>query len=51
MISFQITYIHGQYVEEIGQTIETVHNSDIHKLMKDNGYILGSELSYRVFTF
>ena len=29
-------------VEEIGQTVETLHNGDIHKLMKDNGYILGS---------
>ena len=29
-------------VEEIGQTAETLHNGDIHKLMKDNGYILGS---------
>tara|TARA_Y100000741_G_scaffold211884_1_gene161396 strand:+ start:509 stop:1258 length:750 start_codon:yes stop_codon:yes gene_type:complete len=29
-------------VEEIGQTAETLTNGDIHHLMKNNGYILGS---------
>lgn len=29
-------------VEEIGQTAETLTNGEIHGLMKDNGYILGS---------
>ena len=29
-------------VEEIGQTTETLQNGEIYKLMKNNGYILGS---------
>ena len=29
-------------VEELGQVAETLHNGEIYKLMKNNGYILGS---------